>query len=280
MFSWSFVCFLGHLNTYIPSSSERMWHGEITGKICEISSDPAQIEHVSLALKGDVRYMSFMGDGSPIEPLTGIGRHPFANVGCKKNKQKNEHMTSIFNISYLNISDLCGKPKPPRAFFVDMGCAAYDETDAKPGGVSSSIPLFSNMYSKSCVTFDKIFAWEARSYPTWWSKVPDRMRSKIEFHNFKVDANQVQTLLKQFQPSDFVTVKLDIDHTETELEVVTVLEKHAHLIDELFFEYHYYFDGLDFGWGHKVKHSKHNATSAIQLMTHLRKKGIRAHFWI
>lgn len=76
-------------------------------------------------------------------------------------------------------------------------------------------------------------------------------------------------------------IKLDIDHTSTEIQIIRVLEENAHLVDEVFFEYHYYFDGLNFGWGKNDDLKPiHNVTSAIRLMTRLREKGIRAHFWI
>ena len=99
--------------------------------------------------------------------------------------------------------------------------------------------------------------------------------------NYRVDAEQIRERLSKIKPSDFVVVKLDIDHTDTEMTILKVFEENAHLVDELFFEYHYYFDGLNFGWG-RLEHLRahHNATSAIQLMTRLRIKGIRAHFWI
>ena len=115
----------------------------------------------------------------------------------------------------------------------------------------------------------------------WWRKVPQHKHEKIQFFNHPVNSKQVSDQLVGLQPSDFVAVKLDIDHTETEMEIIKVLEENAHLIDELFFEYHYYFDGKHFGWGiNQHKKPYHNATSAISLMTRLRKKGIRSHFWI
>lgn len=65
------------------------------------------------------------------------------------------------------------------------------------------------------------------------------------------------------------------------MEIIEVIEAHAHLVDELFFEYHYYFDGMDFGWGDlSAIQSQHNVTSAIHLMTRSRHKDIRAHFWV
>ena len=58
-------------------------------------------------------------------------------------------------------------------------------------------------------------------------------------------------------------------------------------IDELYFEYHYYFDGHDFGWhgegtrqAHKGLGTQGDVDTALGLMHRLRELGIRAHFWI
>ena len=54
------------------------------------------------------------------------------------------------------------------------------------------------------------------------------------------------------KPEDFVVVKLDIDTPAIEQTIIAVLAQRpdlAALIDELFFEYHFDFDGFDFGWG-------------------------------
>ena len=42
-------------------------------------------------------------------------------------------------------------------------------------------------------------------------------------------------------------------------------------------EYHFYFDGHDFGWGGAVSG---DVDTAVSLMHRLRTLGIRAHFWI
>lgn len=271
------ICSIAVVTVYIPSKSEEAWYGEVTGNICKIASNTEQVHQMRHALKWDSLYMSKMDDKSLIEPLTGIGRHPFAEVGCQSVYQT----TSIFDISYLKIADYCNKPPPRRSYFFDMGCSMYDETKAIAAGLSSSIPLFENMYTNSCISFDKVIGWEARPYPHWWKKVPTHKRNHIEFINHKVDADQIRARLTEVDQLDFVVIKLDIDLTETEIKILNVLEENAHLVDELFFEYHYYFDGLNFGWGkndHIMKN--HNATSAIQLFSRLRKKGTRAHFWI
>ena len=41
--------------------------------------------------------------------------------------------------------------------------------------------------------------------------------------------------MQGFRVSDFVVVKLDIDHLKTEVEVITVLNDYSYLIDKLFF---------------------------------------------
>ena len=46
----------------------------------------------------------------------------------------------------------------------------------------------------------------------------------------------------------------------------------------LFFEYHFFFDGRDFGWGNVDPAI--TADEALKLMRRLREGGVRAHFWI
>ena len=263
-----------NLGAYVPSREESDWSGDKTGHIC--STARAQAAKMMYAI-GKVEHMSVMPDGTPIEPLSGIGRHPIASVGCHLTQE-----TGIFDISYLQISNYCTATPPPKAYFLDMGCAEYDEARAIASGLGSSIPLFETMYAKkACINFNMITAWEATPYPHWWDKVPLKKRSRIRFHNHKVDANAIRRLLPQFSRSDFVVVKLDIDHTETELSIMAVIKEFAYLIDELFFEYHFYFDGLNFGWGvNEHLKSTHNVSTAMRLMTELRQDGIRAHFWI
>ena len=52
----------------------------------------------------------------------------------------------------------------------------------------------------------------------------------------------------------------------------------THLVDEIFFEYHVYMDGLQFGQG-DLGGGK-TVDHALKLLRDLREKGIRSHFWI
>jgi hypothetical protein len=52
------------------------------------------------------------------------------------------------------------------------------------------------------------------------------------------------------------------------------------LVDELFFEAHFYFDGINFGWGALGADRRHTVDEALALMRTLRERGIRSHFWI
>ena len=80
-----------------------------------------QIKGWSSILNGEDTLLSRMADGRTIEPLTGIARHPFANVGCRVPYQK----TSIFDTSYIRIPNVCNLETKPTAKVFDMGCSVY-----------------------------------------------------------------------------------------------------------------------------------------------------------
>lgn len=94
------------------------------------------------------------------------------------------------------------------------------------------------------------------------------------------DTSFLKVLPHAATKEDFVSVKLDIDGGP-ELEIAYGIASRpelAELVDELFFEYHFQFDGNNFGWGDAVSHAA--VDEAIKLMHHLRSLGIRSHFWI
>jgi hypothetical protein len=261
------------LQQYVSSNLELEWfrHNSVKGKICSISQK-LQNEYKNTKMS---YYKNMDGSREYIEPLSGIGRHPRAKVGCRLNNE-----VSIFDTSYINPLYTCNKHKDlfgKRFLFYDLGCSVYDENMG--GGLLSSIPQILKMYSKSCIKFDHIYGWEAIPMPHWWSAVPPNMSHKITFKNIPVTASEFRKVLhKTARSQDFVIVKLDVDNTKVELEIIDVIRKSG-LVDELFFEYHYYFDGMDFGWNTTVDDGN-NVDSALKLMRDMREFGIRSHFWV
>ena len=81
---------------------------------------------------------------------------------------------------------------------------------------------------------------------------------------------------------DFVVVKVDMDTSASDLTIVEAIAERpeiAALIDELYFEYHFYYDGHNFGWG-DADAVKGDVDTAMGLMHRLRALGVRSHFWI
>ena len=55
------------------------------------------------------------------------------------------------------------------------------------------------------------------------------------------------------------------------------------LVDELYFEYHFWFDDLNFGWDSQrggKNYVEDTVDDAMALMSQLRRNGVRAHWWI
>ena len=90
-----------------------------------------------------------------------------------------------------------------------------------------------------------------------------------------------------------VAVKVDIDTPFAELTIVEAIADRPDIaarVDELFFEYHFNYDGLDFGWkchlaggwarDDREGRCQGDVDTAVGLMRRLRQLGVRAHFWI
>ena len=237
-----------------------------------------------------------------IEPLHGIARHPNARVGCGGD-------ASLLDLTYLVLHNDCGNrvhgaAKPTVRLF-DMGASKgfFNISGGIPAAVrqgsshAPSMPLLYRLYQDRCLEPDAIYSWEVRKGVTsdqWWGSAPASLRSKTHFFEVPVvegaldealagkpnPSSFLQMLAVTSKPEDFVVVKLDIDTPAIEQTIVAVLTQRpelAALIDELFFEYHFYYDGLDFGWGDNVQG---DVDTAIGTMFRLRSLGIRAHFWI
>ena len=238
----------------------------------------------------------------PIEPLHGVARHPFAGIGCGWKSH------SIMDITYLVIHNQCGRPGPkPRTLLFDMGASVgfqgveggiYETMPTDGHGIGPSLPLFYKIYADRCLEPDEVYAWEPNQRvkgEVWWGQLPAHIRAKVHFYNDFVNEGELsqaethgphppQSFLEILEatakPGDFVAVKVDIDTPFAELTIMEAIADRpeiAALVDEIFFEYHFWIDGMNFGWGANVQG---DVDTAVGLMHRLRALGVRSHFWI
>ena len=127
------------------------------------------------------------------------------------------------------------------------------------------------------------------------------MRSKLHFFNVPVEEHVragsvdgppflhersfLALLNASATPEDFVVLKIDIEGHKgsPELEIVRAIAETPELcalVDEIFFEYHFWFDGLNFGWKTFTQGKAGTVDDALRLMHRLRASGVRSHFWI
>lgn len=290
--------------TWIDYSSQRgVWR---PGRRPPVQPSAAQAEvlsHFVLTIDGRTHQQ-------PIEPLHGVARHPFGVNICAMDASG--HSTNLFDLTYLVVHNDCGRQqntKPrrakPRVVLFDMGISqgfngipgGIPATVRNAGGISPSMPLFYRLYQDRCLEPDAVFGWEMNkniSSSDWWGDAGPEIRRKVRFFEVPVMEGELhdamagtrnpnsflQMLKAEVTHDDFVVVKLDIDTPAIEHTIIGALTQRpdlASLIDELFFEYHFYFDGLNFGWGEGVEG---DVDTALATMHRLRELGIRAHFWV
>jgi len=212
---------------------------------------------------------------------------------------------SVMNYSYIIPQNACGRRAPiGRALFYDLGCgfnagATFNVTRAADKVFPGSLQLFTDLFERNCITFDRIFAWEYKAYnaAAWWGPLPVEQRAKITFFNMGVPPEPaegrargdsfIRLLNSTARPEDYVAVKLDIDTPGIEISIIHALLNDAYLaslVDELFFEYHFYEAHWYPGWFFTREQLRSgtipNVDDALELMQRLRRMGIRAHFWV
>lgn len=162
---------------YEPSAHEQLWFRESAkGRICALTG--AQIEGVLVWLKFAIRFheggsrqrsspqatdaersvLSRFVRGSEqeyIEPLTGLARHPLTPIwNCARKARaggSNSTLrsalgkfspTGVLDTKYIVPANWCGRPRPPRAFFFDLGTSVPgdDWGEAEQSGYSGVPP--------------------------------------------------------------------------------------------------------------------------------------------
>ena len=131
-----------------------------------------------------------------------------------------------------------------RALFFDLGASLYHT-----GGGGASMSWFVNQYRARGISFDRLFAWEAKQYTdaTIYATMPASIVDRIAYYNLPANTtpgnkhNPWRTLRAVATPNDFVVVKVDIDNTPVEealLEQLLADRALSSLVDEFYFEHH------------------------------------------
>jgi hypothetical protein len=285
------------------------------------------------------RFVDQDGCEEYIEPLTGLARHPVSrDMGCRGRWNLRKHNgVDKYNIGYLIPANRCGGggdlnpgttrgmggqcrrisgtikgaegvavDRSRRNLYYDLGASVWGKNIPEQhlihgSGLGSSLQLISKIYERNCITFDRIWAWEAKEWKPkdFWQRVPLSVRAKLHFYNVPISetpsgsgSSFLRTLELTARPQDFVVVKVDIDTPDLEKMIVSTIvstPRLAALVDELYFEYHFHFGADARGpWGFTQNTNKSDTESykpdtvddALGLMRRLREVGIRSHFWI
>eukprot|EP00913_Durusdinium_trenchii_P021718 g20407.t1 len=260
---------------YHPSDLEKQWIDvRRRGKICATAKEQEQQAQLWLSYTASVlSYFSYpRPDGSRVnrylEPLHGAAGHPLASEGCAMGNQSIDEQ----NVTYLLPENACTKEgNRTKGVFFDLGCGAnvvgfenYDYAAAANGsGMRSSIPFFFRMYADRCIDFQAIYAWQAErvDHKHFWDPLPDPIRARFRFFNRPVqehlcpDSPQgnlterggfLKLLTATVSLEDYVVVKVDMGSLALETRELAIVESIAHLpelsnlIDELYFDYHFY----------------------------------------
>lgn len=216
-----------------------------------------------------------------IEPLSGLTRHPYF---CLKGEEW------VVNKDYLIISWNLSKKLTawnvytPKAYYFDLGASDWD---SGAGGASQSWIV--STYEKRGVEWDGIFCWEAvpMNASQVWEKIPPHLKPIYHWYNIPVSpvenhGDDVLTYIQKLvRREDFVLVKIDIDNSMVESQIISRLlrsEQLLGLVDELFFEHHVNVAPMHGYWG--TQQEKETLMDTYRIFSELRHKGILAHSWV
>jgi len=223
---------------------------------------------------------------APIEPLVGFLRHPEAH--CPQFPGAKNWVIKVVSKDYL-IPAWHAEAWPAgrtRALLFDLGASLYHT-----GGGGASMSWFVNQYRARGISFDRIFAWEAKQYTdaTIYATMPASIVDRIAYYNLPANTtpgnkhNPWRTLRAVATPNDFVVVKVDIDNTPVEEALLAQLLSDralSSLVDEFYFEHHVLNTPMwHYGWKRDTV-TTHTLVHSYDLFSQLRELGIRAHSWV
>eukprot|EP00300_Choanocystis_sp_HF-7_P007309 c15216_g1_i1.p1 GENE.c15216_g1_i1~~c15216_g1_i1.p1 ORF type:complete len:403 (-),score=69.04 c15216_g1_i1:64-1272(-) len=262
-------------------------------------SRSVNLPYLAPGLMSEMQYSATCGDGSVhewsewIEPLTLSARHPFAltktcctRSGSEYSCAANPPDESLMSIDYLVLQSRAspfwslnpGLDLNSRSYLFDVGTSFFD---------TSMLVLACTYRNLRAIDFDAMYGWEFTPLNTaeYWSRVPPEFKERVTFSNEAASAvvgaptNPLTVIKAVAKPSDFVALKLDIDHTKTELAILKqILDDPAMLalVDEVFYEYHFDFPPMYPYW---FAQKEAKVDGALEMFARARKLGLRMHFW-
>jgi hypothetical protein len=232
--------------------------------------------------------LSHMEPYGYMEPLLPPMRHPqwcLPPTTSNHSKQKpppRNNPPYLLDIHYLihDFAQFCRVIAPQsRTVFVDMGASLNFEFHKQETPVLQVLEL----YQQFGIYFDHIYAFELKPEPPAdvFAKVPRNLLPAYHWMNVGVETdknsklNPWNLLKDQYQADDFVVVKLDVDNTPIELELLRQLVNDPQLlsiVDVLYFEHHVSLTEW-FPYQETMEQS-------LQLFADLRAHGIAARYWV
>ena len=217
-----------------------------------------------------------------IEPLAGLTRNPYFCLKGADFVVQKDYMVVSQNIA--RHASAGPASYTPKSLYFDLGASTYT-TGA--GGASQS--WFVETYESRGIHWDGIYAWEAAPYSPVeiWAAIPSRLKPIYHWYNIPVVSepdhpdNVFRLIEKVARPEDFVLLKIDIDNTPIEEELVNQLlasKTLLGLVDELYFEHHVNTAPMNHYWG--TADSQSSLEDSYHIFTMLRRNGVIAHSWV
>ncbi|GFH56621.1 hypothetical protein CTEN210_13097 [Chaetoceros tenuissimus] len=219
--------------------------------------------------------LSFSSKHGFMEPLLPPMRHPgFCIKGGKY----------ILSLDYIvhDFEMMCKSLRPySRLIMIDLGADLTREN----GPVIKLLDL----YSKFGFEFDHIYGFEmvfSDPQKLYNDTIPEKYIHSFHWINAAVETapkskmNPLNSILEKYDDDDFIVVKLDVDHAETEIPLVMQILSNENIsgkIDHLYFEHHVTIAEMRSSWGGSMNGTMEDS---MKIFTALREKGIASHFWV
>jgi hypothetical protein len=220
-----------------------------------------------------------------VEPLLPPMRHPkwCLPPPSSSTRKKKNHPPYLLDILYLvhDFAQFCRNiPSHAKTIFVDLGASLQFDFHKKTTPVLQLLELYRDYGN---IRFDHIYAFELKpeNPKDVFAKLPRHLFPAYHWINVGINTdvnspfNPWNLLRDQYVPDDFVVIKLDVDKTSIEVELIRQLLQDPQLIaivDVLYWEHHV---SLTEWYPYQETMEK-----SLKLFAELRAKGIAAHYWV